>query len=76
MSEEHNVRLRQLAVQEGVSLVDLEEWGLKALEPRDRFFFDSVHVYEEGQEMIGRYLATEILPVLPLAPRRAARRTF
>jgi len=73
MSEEYNAWLRRLAVQEGVSLVDLEAWSRNALEPRDRFFFDSVHVYEEGQESIGRYLATEILPVLPAAPRRAAR---
>ena len=76
MSEEYNVALRQLAVQEGLLARRSGGVGPEGPRARDRFFFDSVHVYEEGQEMIGRYLATQILPLLPAAPRRAARSTF
>jgi hypothetical protein len=53
-------RLRELAQRLGVELIDLEEWSRAALEPRDRYFFDSVHLYEEGQEKIGEFLAERL----------------
>jgi lysophospholipase L1-like esterase len=60
LSTEYNQRLRELAQRLGVELIDLEEWSRAALEPRDRYFFDSVHLYEEGQEKIGEFLAERL----------------
>lgn len=64
MSEQYNIALRKLAEQRGLGVIDLEEWSEAALKPRDAYFFDSVHLYDEGQEMIGRYMARELMPFL------------
>jgi lysophospholipase L1-like esterase len=64
MSAEYNMRLRRLAKNQGLLVIDLEEWSRDSLKPRDKFFFDSVHLYEEGQERIGRYLAQQLLPIV------------
>lgn len=64
ISSEYNKRLRSLAKAHNLMLVDLEEWSRDALNPRDQFFFDSVHVYEEGQVRIGQYLAEQLVPLM------------
>ncbi|MFQ5585210.1 MAG: SGNH/GDSL hydrolase family protein [Thermodesulfobacteriota bacterium] len=65
MSEEYNKGLRRLAQKYNLRVIDLDEWSRDALNPRDAYFSDSVHLYEEGQEMIGKYMARELLPLLP-----------
>ena len=60
LSTEYNERLRELARRLGVELIDLEEWSRTALRPRDKYFFDSVHLYEEGQQKIGEFLAERL----------------
>jgi lysophospholipase L1-like esterase len=70
ISEEYNKRLRRLAVSQNLVLVDLEEWSNESLKPRDRFFFDSVHLYEEGQTRIGKYLAEQLLPLVNVNSHR------
>ncbi|HEY7532947.1 MAG TPA: SGNH/GDSL hydrolase family protein [Nitrospiraceae bacterium] len=70
ISEEYNKRLRRLAVSQNLVLVDLEEWSNESLKPRDRFFFDSVHLYEEGQTRIGKYLAEQLLPLVNVNSNR------
>ena len=64
VSAEYNKRLRGLAKTHNLLLVDLEEWSRDALKPRDQFFSDSVHVYEEGQVRIGQYLAEQLVPLV------------
>lgn len=64
MSTEYNKLLRRLAKEQGLVLVDLEEWSRESLRPRDKYFFDSVHLYEEGQVLIGQYLATQLVSLL------------
>ena len=64
ISEEYNKRLRGLAKSENLLLIDLEQWSRESLKPRDRFFFDSVHLYEEGQTRIGQYLAAQLSPLV------------
>jgi len=64
MSMEYNKLLRRLAKEQGLVLVDLEEWSRESLRPRDKYFFDSVHLYEEGQVLIGQYLATQLVSLL------------
>ncbi|HPG57151.1 MAG TPA: SGNH/GDSL hydrolase family protein [Candidatus Wallbacteria bacterium] len=60
ITERYNNELRLLAEKEHVQLIDLHEWSLKTLRPREAYFNDSVHLTEEGQEMIGKHLAEVI----------------
>jgi lysophospholipase L1-like esterase len=57
MTERYNDALRRLAARHGLELVDLDRWARRELVPPERFFFDSVHLWEEGQAKIGAYLA-------------------
>ena len=68
MTEQYNMALRRLAKEVGLQIIDLEGWSQTALQPREDYFFDSVHLYEEGQKMIGEYMAQELLGTLPSAP--------
>jgi lysophospholipase L1-like esterase len=72
ISMEYNKRIRRLAKSEDLLLIDLEEWSRESLKPRDQFFFDSVHVYEEGQMRIGQYLAEQLLPMVKGNGKRLA----
>lgn len=65
MAERYNGCLRELARARRLDLVDLDAWSRTALEPRARRFFDSVHLDEPGQEMIGGTIAAALLPLLP-----------
>src|SRR5262249_41474378 len=73
MSQEYNRRLRHLATSQDLLLADLEEWSRESLTPRDRFFFDSVHLYEDGQSRIGKYLAKQLLPLIKVSSDRLVR---
>ena len=68
MSLRYNRELRDLAQRYHLYGVDLEEWSKTALRPRDSYFFDSVHLYEEGQVLLGQFLAEQLLPLLPSHP--------
>jgi lysophospholipase L1-like esterase len=69
MAGRYNECLRALARARGLQVIDLDTWGRKALQPRVDYFFDSVHLYEEGQRMIGARLAGALAPDVP-APVR------
>jgi hypothetical protein len=64
LSARLNELLRQLARTESVDLIDLEAWSRTVLNPRERYFFDSVHLTDEGQAMLGRYLAGPFARIL------------
>lgn len=70
MAGRYNECLRALARARGLQVIDLDAWGRKALEPRADWFFDSVHLYEEGQRLIGARLAAALAPDVP-APARS-----
>jgi lysophospholipase L1-like esterase len=55
-----NELIRQMAREESADVIDLELWSRAALNPREHYFFDSVHLTDEGQEMLGRYLASQL----------------
>jgi lysophospholipase L1-like esterase len=65
MTERYNDELRVLADRTGVLLIDLERWSEGAFRPRDRYFFDSIHLYEQGQEAIGAHVAEELAAAWP-----------
>jgi len=64
LSDSYNKSLRALAAQQGVGLIDLDRWSSAVLEPRDVYFADSVHLYEEGQQKLGEYLALQLAPLV------------
>ena len=63
-----NELLRQMAADEAADLIDVDAWSRNALKPREHYFFDSVHLTDEGQAMLGRYLADRMQPLLPARP--------
>jgi lysophospholipase L1-like esterase len=65
LTERYNEALRSLAGRRGLQVVDLANWSLEALDPRDEYFFDSVHLWEHGQSEIGRHLAGRLQGEIP-----------
>jgi hypothetical protein len=64
MAERYNEALRRLAGEHDLELVDLELWARRELVPPERYFFDSVHLWEEGQVRIGERLAEQLVHLL------------
>jgi lysophospholipase L1-like esterase len=62
MARAYNDSLRSLAARQGLLLIDLDRWSRRALEPREAHFFDSVHLYEESQALIGEEIARQLTP--------------
>jgi len=65
LTERYNDALRSLAERRGPQIIDLASWSHEALEPRDEYFFDSVHLWEHGQSEIGRHLAGDLHGKIP-----------
>lgn len=74
MTERYNELLRQLAAERGLELIDLERWADQALVPRHAWFADSVHLTEEGQTLIGIYMAAQLAPDIGAQKAAAANR--
>lgn len=64
VTDAYNHALQKLAKDSGAHFVDLAAWGRGKFKPRDAYFFDSVHLEEFAQSLIGEYLATELLPTV------------
>jgi lysophospholipase L1-like esterase len=64
LADAYNERLRELAAELGIPLIDLDRWSREALEPRDAWFVDSVHLTEQGQVLVGEEVARAIAPLL------------
>lgn len=60
IGEEYNHSLRELAKRLNLEFIDLEEWCNQNLHPKEKFFIDSVHLTEIGQELIGKYIAEKL----------------
>ena len=60
ITERYNDALRRLAERKDITLLDLEAWADSSLVPRSRFFRDTVHLTEEGQQKLGRFAALEL----------------
>ena len=60
LTERYNQLIINLANKHNTPLIHLSKWADKRLTPKDKFFIDSVHLTNEGQEMIGKYLAVEL----------------
>jgi len=64
MSEKYNRALRDLASQKNLVLIDFEKWSSENLQPREKYFTDSVHMTREGQQMMGEYIAGQLEPMV------------
>jgi hypothetical protein len=60
MTARYNDWLRGLAAREHLPLIDLDRWAKTELRPRDIHFADSVHLYEEGEQQVGDYMASQL----------------
>ena len=60
LTERYNIALRGLAKRRGAGLIDLENWSTKALQPRDAYFSDSVHLTPKGLNLIGTFMAEQL----------------
>lgn len=65
ITEIYNIELRKVAKRENVYVIDLEQWSNETLRPRDAYFRDSVHLTEEGQQLIGRYIGEKLTNFYP-----------
>lgn len=64
MTDRYNDELRALAIRHRLQVIDLDAWSRTALVPRDAHFVNAVHLDEAGQEMVGRYIAAELAPLI------------
>ena len=64
LSEQYNIALKKLARESGVSIIDLEKWSSKSLQPRDEYFSDSVHLTSQGLAKVGQKIAVDLLPLI------------
>jgi len=60
LTERYNEALKRLAQDKGVDVVDMALWSETALQPKEKYFSDSVHMTSGGMELIGEYLAKEL----------------
>jgi hypothetical protein len=74
MAERYNDRLRALARERGLALVDLDAWCRRELQPTEAHFVDSVHLDERAQERAGVFLARALAPLLSRGAARASSR--
>jgi len=57
----YNRKLAEFARREGLQFVDVAAWSREAFVPRSSFFIDSVHPNSRGYDLMGRFIAGEVL---------------
>jgi len=60
LTERYNAALRALAARRSLGVIDLEKWSAKALQPREAYFVDSVHLTAQGLDRTGAFMATRL----------------
>jgi lysophospholipase L1-like esterase len=61
LTSAYNRKLLEFANRHELSVIDLAEWSKSAFQPRYEFFVDSVHMTDRGYDLVGKFLAAEIL---------------
>jgi hypothetical protein len=61
LSAAYNEKLARFASQRGLDWIDVAAWSRDAFRPRSAYFIDSVHPNSRGYELMGRFIATEML---------------
>ena len=69
----YNAALRDLARRRGLDIIDLEQWSIDSLRPRDAYFLDSVHLTARGLELIGAFMAERLAPRVESLQKRKSR---
>jgi len=65
LTSQYNRKLVEFANAHDLDLIDLAEWSRNALHPRSDFFIDSVHMTDAGYDLVGKFLASEIIKIKP-----------
>jgi lysophospholipase L1-like esterase len=65
----YNDRLQAFARQNQLDWVDVADWSRGAFEPRGAYYIDSVHPNSRGYEMMGRFIASELVRQKIIAAR-------
>lgn len=73
LTERYNQALRALAVRRRLQIIDLEKWSAQALQPRDSYFADSVHLTARGLDMIGAFMAEQLADRIEKLPNTKER---
>ena len=60
-----NEALRDYAVGQDIPLIDFEDYAYRSFTPRTEYFADSVHPTLCGYEAMGRFIAHELMALLP-----------
>ena len=60
LTKGYNEALRQLAVEEGLDIIDFEQYVFENIDPRSGFFTDSVHPTTDGFGTMALFLAEEL----------------
>jgi len=62
LSEQYNLALRKMAETHKLQVIDLEKWSRSALQPRAKYFTDSVHLTAQGLSRVAGEIAADIKP--------------
>lgn len=60
LTERYNAALRLLAKRRNLLVIDLAAWSEHALQPRDVYFVDSVHLNARGLRLVGAFVAEQL----------------
>jgi lysophospholipase L1-like esterase len=63
LTDVYNHKLSDFSDREKVDVIDVAEWSRTIFQPRSEYFVDSVHMTAEGYDLMGTYVATELLKV-------------
>ena len=77
LTDRYNAALRLLAKRRNLFVIDLATWSDRALQPRDTYFVDSVHLNAQGLELVGAFVAerlTDRVEISQAATKRGANR--
>jgi len=64
LAEMFNEKIRFMTQQLDVQFIDLAKWSEDNLQPKHFYFADSVHLTPAGLDMVGKFLASELAPML------------
>jgi len=62
MVRQFNEGVRELAIHDGIDVIDIAKWANQELQQVDEFFLDTVHLTDPALEMLGREIGRQLTP--------------
>ncbi len=63
MVRQFNEGVRELAIHDGIDVIDIAKWANQELQQVDEFFLDTVHLTDPALEMLGREIGRQLTPL-------------